>query len=383
MRVLVSTTPLVGHLFPTVPLQWALRAGGHEVVVATSAALRDAVLSCGLPLLALPAVEPSEMMGRDRDGRPVPHDTDPSGRLVRAGRGWGRLAARCLDDLRDLVAAWRPDLVVTVPVDFAGQLAAHDLGVPWVEHGWGISLNPLFGSSAAAELRPELTRLGLSAMPAPALRIDVCPPSMQRPGAPPGVRMRYVPFCGPARVPDWLTPARRRPLVCVTLGSLLPKVNRSWAAALLGELMAALPGLGVDVVVAVDEEVVAPLRPFPPGVLAAGWLPLAEVIPACDLVVHYGNAGTVMIGLAAGVPQVVVEVPAADAPYYAERLVAAGIGARLAPAGASGERVRAACAALLADATVRARAAAVAAELDALPAPSAVAAVLADRFGDR
>ncbi len=35
MRVLFVSYPAIGHVFPTVPLAWALRAAGHEVLVAT------------------------------------------------------------------------------------------------------------------------------------------------------------------------------------------------------------------------------------------------------------------------------------------------------------------------------------------------------------
>ena len=38
MRVLFVVTPGVGHLFPMVPLAWALRAAGHEVLIATTGA---------------------------------------------------------------------------------------------------------------------------------------------------------------------------------------------------------------------------------------------------------------------------------------------------------------------------------------------------------
>ena len=35
MRVLITSAPMHGHLFPLVPLAWALRAAGHEVLVAS------------------------------------------------------------------------------------------------------------------------------------------------------------------------------------------------------------------------------------------------------------------------------------------------------------------------------------------------------------
>ncbi|WP_309114588.1 hypothetical protein [Saccharothrix sp.] len=37
MKVLFVSAPLVGHVFPMIPLAKALRAAGHEVVLATGA----------------------------------------------------------------------------------------------------------------------------------------------------------------------------------------------------------------------------------------------------------------------------------------------------------------------------------------------------------
>ena len=49
MRVLVVAAPLLGHVFPLMPLALALRDNGHEVVVATGGeALR--VSDSGLPV---------------------------------------------------------------------------------------------------------------------------------------------------------------------------------------------------------------------------------------------------------------------------------------------------------------------------------------------
>lgn len=43
MRVLVTSCPNYGHLFPMVPLAWALRNAGHDVLAAVPASgvLRD------------------------------------------------------------------------------------------------------------------------------------------------------------------------------------------------------------------------------------------------------------------------------------------------------------------------------------------------------
>ena len=70
MRVLVVSAPGVGHVFPMVPLTWALRAAGHDVLVATSS---DglAVAEAGLPVVdALPGVNIREQFTKLREENP-------------------------------------------------------------------------------------------------------------------------------------------------------------------------------------------------------------------------------------------------------------------------------------------------------------------------
>ena len=65
MRALFIASPGVGHAFPMVPLAWALRADGHEVLVAT-AADGLAVAQAGLPVVDL-------LPGLDRRARADPY----------------------------------------------------------------------------------------------------------------------------------------------------------------------------------------------------------------------------------------------------------------------------------------------------------------------
>jgi len=45
VRVLVTTSPGLGHTFATIPLSWALRAAGHEVLFATAGEWVDRLAS--------------------------------------------------------------------------------------------------------------------------------------------------------------------------------------------------------------------------------------------------------------------------------------------------------------------------------------------------
>src|ERR1051325_5368564 len=49
MRILFTVQPSVGHLHPLVPVARAAQAGGHDVVVCSSASFRPDVEAFGLP----------------------------------------------------------------------------------------------------------------------------------------------------------------------------------------------------------------------------------------------------------------------------------------------------------------------------------------------
>ncbi|MFH8805326.1 3A-deolivosylpremithramycin B:dTDP-D-olivose D-olivosyltransferase MtmGII [Streptomyces sp. NPDC017936] len=379
MRVLVCSTPLLGHFNPLLPLSWALRAEGHEVLVATDEDFASKVLERGLPVAPLSPVALRDVMARDRAGRPVPH-TAEADRVWRSGHGWGRLGARHLTETVTLARRWRPDLIVTDPVEFAGPLAAAHLGVPRIEHGWGIRPNPEFALAAEEELEPELHGYGLAGLPRPARVLDTCSPSLQHPGTA-GDPMRYVPVTGPAELPGWLDEPRKLPLVCLTFGSVLPSLAPERMRGLITRLTHTLPALGVEVVVAIDPAGARGLPPAPPGVLSVGWQPVDHLMPRCAVLVHYGSSGMTMAATTAGVPQVVLTVPIADAPDNARRIEAAGLGIALPALDLDADRVEAACRTLLTDPSWRARAAEVAAEQADRPTPAEVATGLAAAYG--
>jgi UDP:flavonoid glycosyltransferase YjiC (YdhE family) len=378
MRVLFTTAPMVGHFYPMVSYAWALRAAGHEVLVAAPENFADTVTGAGLTAAgALPAVDMPALMATDRQGKPVPASYETEARIRRSGGGWARLGAASLQATLTLVDVFRPDVVVSEPLEFAGQLAAHRSGIPWVEHGWGLRPAAGFAEAARAELEPELTRFGLAALPEPALRLDPCPPSFQHPGVRDGTPLRYVPFNGARPRPELLDRAAQRPSVFVTFGSLLPQINPQQTMPLLRFIIQELPTLGVDVLVGVSPKVAAQLPEPAGGAGAVGFLPLNEVLPRCSQMIHYGGSGTMMTALAFGVPQIVLAAAVADAPDNAARVTAAGIGVGLTPEDAmSCEPVRDACRKLLADATFAERAALLAADNAAQPSPAEAVSLL-------
>jgi MGT family glycosyltransferase len=112
----------------------------------------------------------------------------------------------------------------------------------------------------------------------------------------------------------------------------------------------------------------AAFGPQQPHIRVERFLPLAHVLPRCDLVVCHGGSGTVIAALAHGLPLVIVPM-AADQPHNAARCEALGVGRTLLPADCTPEAVRDEVHAVLADPAYRRNAARVRDEAAAMPGP--------------
>lgn len=371
MKILVSTGPSYGLYCPVVPLAWALRSAGHEVLVAAPESLAATANGSGLPFVpTYPAMHMREVMAHDREGSPVVFATQEDGMLAQAGRGFGRLGARTLPGMLAVTGKWRPDIVLSEPHAYSAAVAAEVHGVPWVEHGVGLGYHRAIDRSGAAELAPELEPLGLSGLPEPALRLEPCPPGVLPGDAPPGQPMRFVQYDPPATVPSWVFEKRSRPRVLVTLGTVSPAAG---GARVLRELVRTLPSLGVEILVAVADEVVEQLGPLPDAVVAAGFLPLASVLPACDLVVHHCGGGSTMAATRAGLPQLLVPQPVVAEQYdSARRLTAFGASLQILTPQIDPAVVLDSCRELLDDPSYAGRARELRDQITAMPSPNEI-----------
>ena len=120
----------------------------------------------------------------------------------------------------------------------------------------------------------------------------------------------------------------------------------------------------------------ASLEPWPANTHVERWWPQAEVMAHADAVVGHGGFGTTMMALAAGVPQVVVPLFAFDQTVNAERVAAVGAGIHLVGGARAAAELPVAVTAALSDPAYRAGAAAIAAEMAALPETTAAVSVL-------
>lgn len=382
MKILLTACPSHGHLFLPVPLGWALRNAGHDVLFALPESFVAAGDATGLPTAPLADVHMHEVMAATF--APLLErgfaDADPAERGRYGIMAFTRLAEAVADDIVELARAWRPDLVLSGAVEFAGPLAADVAGAQSGAYGWGTWLTGQAADGMRTGLKELYGRHGRDPMSAfPGTRVDMCPAGLADPDGPPVERMRYIPYNGPGTA-AWLREAKRRPRVCVTLGGSLGGGDHPGGTDLLARVLTAVDGGAFDAVVALGDLDPAGLGRAPDNVRMERWLPLNQLLPTCDAIVHHGGAGTCLTAGVLGLPQLVMP-QVADSFRFAERLRALGVGVRLMPGETEPRAIRDAVSALLYDPDLRAGAERLRAEMTATAGPAALVPILEDAVG--
>ncbi|WP_185894000.1 MULTISPECIES: nucleotide disphospho-sugar-binding domain-containing protein [unclassified Streptomyces] len=395
MRILFPAAPGYGLMLPLVPLVWAARAAGHEILIATTAHMAKAAAWAGAPVVD---VFPLRDVGEDLVAGPdAPGCEDdprlPEGywELARAIRPFELFTLAMTRGTVDAGRDFGADLVVYCSDHQAGKLAAVALGVPALEVGNRVSwsmrdpgvreaarTNPRFGvvpddSPVVLRLREAL---GLGEREPDLLgRIDPRAPSLggleHEEADPydgvPWLPMRYVPYNGGAVLPDWALRKAARPRICLTLGTVAPLLPGGTEALRL--LIDALAALDAEVVLADDETDLSALGPLPANLIPAGFVPLSGILRDCALVVHHGGSGTTAAALHYGVPQLLVP-SGADNELCARRVTDRGVGLAVPPATADAARIAEAAARLLTEESFRHAAGQVRHEMAGQPSPA-------------
>ncbi|AVH55991.1 MULTISPECIES: nucleotide disphospho-sugar-binding domain-containing protein [Streptomyces] len=383
MRVLVISTPVPTHFLPLVPLVWALRAAGHDVLVAGQPDVLGAVRAAGLTGVALGEgfdVDRMLLRGLPEEQRPLQARPRPAPELVGGyGRLWMAHAKSVLGHYTGLAEDFGPELILADPMEFCSLLLGARLGVPVVHHRWTVDA---ISGPARRSVRPGFQELcarwGLPGLPDPTVLLDPCPPALRLPDSDPGTSIRYVPYGGGGEVPGWLRadrgPGAGRQRVAVSLGNTLALHGEPFAR----DLLRALAGRhGTEILATVPERHRAGIGAVPENVRLIDPLPLHLFLGGCDAMVHHGGAGTAMTATAFGLPQLTLPQLADHFPL-GDRLAATGAGLSFDKAAEQDDPrlVAGALDALLSDPAYREAARRLAADMAAMPSPAAVAADL-------
>lgn len=365
MRVLVTSTPGLGHVLPLLPLALELRDRGHEILWATGADNADIVASQGVEvaLAGMPVAERmAELQRRHPDVWSLP---ESDRRLLAFSTLFGELAAPpMLEALAPVTDRWRPDVVLHDAAELAGPIVAAAAGIPSVCHGFGEVVPAESVALAGERTAPLWERTGIEPDPYGGsyrgMYVDIYPPSLGT------LDMSHVPVVQRRRPADGV-PAEGD-VVYVTFGTAFNAVDDQFRAA-----VEAAAHVAAEVVVTVgptgDPGAVGAV---PDNVTVARFVPQAELLPRCTAVVSHGGSGTVLASLAHGIPLLCLP-RAADQFRNAGNVARVGAGVSILPAETTDAALRGALDTLLGTDGPRAAARALAEEIGAMPTDTDVA----------
>jgi len=379
MRALFSCVSTYGHFLPLVPLARAFADEGHDVAFATAEEFRSDVETLGLQFLpaglGVAEVEARYEPYRQRLKQIPPHERRPFSFRWRMG---AVEAPPKLGELRDVAAAWAPDLVIHESADLAAPVVAASLEVASAHHSFG-RLVPRNAWEAAAEETVGLwEQVGLEPEPfCGAFRgpyLDICPPSFQSEPLPDGAHSQLLRPTFPAdpmeQPPSWLERLPDRPTVYVTLGTIFNDLST------FRLLLDALADLDCNVVATVGRDNdPAELGPLPANAIVERYVSQSFILPRAAAAVGHGGSGSTLAALAAGLPLLILP-HGADQFENAGQALTLGAARMLMLGELNEEAVHEAVVALLEDGSYRAAARGVAAEIASMPSPAEVVPLL-------
>jgi UDP:flavonoid glycosyltransferase YjiC (YdhE family) len=368
-----------GHLYPMMPLALACADAGHEVVIATGKPFLGR-----LPLPTAPGYPPNLELDwaiQETSRRhPDLHGVQLSMAMfadVMAEHSAPTLIAQC--------ERMQPDLVIFEGMDTGAGVAASVVGIPAAAYAIALasfvygSLHPeTVGYQRDLWLRRNRTPPEGDGLLAAAL-INPAPPTLRQTDGTqvPTIPIRSVAYNeSSAGVPAWLTSARLRPRVYLTLGTV-----SFGAIEVLNRAITEIAPLNVDILVTVGPEgEPAALGEVPDNVHVERFVAQSGVLPLVDLIVHHGGTGTVLSALEVGLPQLLLP-QGADQFYNAQILPATGVARALPNEAQQPGAIAEAVQALLGDSPERHTAARLRDEIAAMPSPAEVAPTLIELVG--
>lgn len=391
MRILASTTAGSGHFLPLVPVLRACADAGHDVLVACPDSFVPEVESAGFAVAAFddaPRDEWGAVMSR------LPGLGPDEANTIVIREVFGRIDTRAaLPRLAGTVRDWQPHILLRDPTEYASWVVAERMGLPQARVGITLLSNDPLWAGPALEGLAAVTDVGDVRLDPDVLNggdvFAAAPATFDPPPEGSFARVHRYSEQPPAAVgrPP-AVPSGDAPLVYVTLGTVAASLG-AWPAVYRA-IVDGLEGLDVRVLVTTGGDVdPADLGPLPDAVTVARFVPHEQLLPHCAVMITHGGFGTVLGGLRAGVPMVVVPL-FADQPYNGARLAAVGAGAVAAtsfdpaePASDLPGTIRAGVLTALEEDGMRAAARRLSAEMIAQPSVGALVGVLERIAGAR
>lgn len=313
MRFLFTTIPGSGHFHPLVPTAQALQRRGHDVAFAAS------------PTFA-PAIEAAGFAAHPAGPAWLEQLTDPVMQEILAGEFFVDLIRMgMVEGVIRAAKATGADAIVRGSGELGGLVAGAILELPVA------SAAPAAAKFYEPMIRPGVARAAaehgldgdrVTDVDFEMLRVDRTPPSLETPGyvAPANaVYVRPEPYDGGGELPAWFDDLGKRPLVYVTLGTVMNgniPLFRLIADALADQPFEVVIALGHGIPREALGEVAGNIR-------VGGYLPQAKVLERASAVVNHGGYNTVSAALGAGLPLFLLPM-GADQPYNTERCITAG-----------------------------------------------------------
>lgn len=374
LRVLVTSTPGVGHIGPLAPVAAALQAVGHRVLWAVAPEGCDRVAALGFETAAAGMnVEDRRVFLAPR--LPTIMELDPRTRRPHFFAGFFAEAAapRMYADLGPVFESFQPHIVVHETAELAAAPMATGRGLPHVTVAFSGALQPSAMEVAMSLLAPMWASEGVGGFDVHALFGDMYlhpfPASFGQSPSHRAVRL-LRPAVGALSLsgatPEWLTGlGSARPLVYLTAGTEAASLHAPWAAAL-----EAMSALDIDVVATTGPMVdPATLGTIPGNVRLERFVPQQLLLERAAVVASHGGAGTVLGAARHGVPQLLFPI-AADQWDNADAVALAGAGVVCEPAQRTPADLGAVLQRLLAEPAFGEAARAVSSEIAQMPAAS-------------
>ena len=370
MRILFTSTRGAGHLLPLLPYLHALKQRGHEVCVAAPDDVRGRLEKEGLPLASFDhpgdkKMQPLWVRYRKLSG-------DEASSLAIRELFAGLVAQAALPKLQKTISTFQPDIIVRESAEFAALVAAEQAGIPHsrvaVHNGFVEESLMLMAYPAIDSLRQKA---GLDPDNGASLRNEPVFTSfpLLLDGAATATGKK------PFRVGESITitstteavsawmPKESEELVYITFGTIVGA--SSDRISIYKQTISAVEALPIRALLTTGPNLdISELGTIPNNLNVETWVPQDEVWPHASAVVCHGGSGTVLGGLAAGMPMVVI-------PFFGDQLDNAkrvhDAGGGIAVFEPDAAAIRTAIVRVLSDVRIRAAAGKIAEEISSMP----------------